>query len=58
MNQHYQGPAHIAIHTADLDESIAFYEKIGGHLRQQDTLPAPAGRSAWLWWSSAASCWN
>lgn len=43
MNQHYQGPAHIAIHTADLDESIAFYEKIGGSLRQQDTLPAPAG---------------
>lgn len=43
MKEHYQGAAHIAIHTASLDESIAFYQKIGGSLRQQDTLPAPAG---------------
>lgn len=43
MKEHYQGAAHIAIHTADLDRSIAFYEKIGGALRQQDTLPTPAG---------------
>lgn len=43
MKEHYQGAAHIAIHTADLDKSIAFYEKIGGSLRQQDALPTPAG---------------
>ena len=43
MKEHYQGAAHIAVHTADLDRSIAFYEKIGGALRQQDALPTPAG---------------
>ena len=43
MKEHYQGPAHIAIHTPDLDASIAFYEKIGGALRQKDALPTPAG---------------
>ena len=35
MKQHYQGLGHIAVYTADMDASIAFYEKIGGslHLR-------------------------
>lgn len=39
----YQGLGHIAIYTQDLGESIAFYEKIGGSLRMQDSLPAPGG---------------
>ena len=30
MKQHYQGLGHIAVYTADMDASIAFYEKIGG----------------------------
>ena len=28
MKQHYQGLGHIAVYTADMDASIAFYEKI------------------------------
>ena len=35
MKQHYQGLGHIAVYTADMDESIAFYEKIGGHLHRR-----------------------
>ena len=38
MKQHYQGLGHIAVYTADMDASIAFYEKIGGRLH----LWAPA----------------
>ena len=38
MKQHYQGLGHIAVYTADMDASIAFYEKIGGSLH----LRAPA----------------
>ena len=30
MNEHYQGLGHIAVRTADMDASIAFYERIGG----------------------------
>ena len=41
--EHYQGLGHIAIATADIRESIAFYEKIGGTLFKQGTLPSPAG---------------
>ena len=35
MKQHYQGLGHIAVYTAGMDESIAFYEKIGGHLHRR-----------------------
>ena len=38
MQKLYQGLGHIAIHTRDMDGSIAFYEKIGGSLH----LRAPA----------------
>ena len=30
MKELYKGFAHVAITTVDMDESIAFYEKIGG----------------------------
>lgn len=43
MNEHYQGLGHIAVHTADLDGSIAFYERIGGRLVQEAALPTPEG---------------
>ena len=43
MKEHYQGLGHIAIYTKDMDESIAFYEKIGGTLSQQASIPTPAG---------------
>lgn len=43
MKELYQGLGHIAIHTKDMDESIAFYEKIGGSLHKADTLSTPQG---------------
>ena len=35
MNEHYQGLGHVAVYTADMDRSIAFYERIGGKLLQR-----------------------
>lgn len=43
MKEHYQGIGHVAIYTRDMDESIAFYEKIGGRLSQRAALQTPAG---------------
>lgn len=43
MNTHYQGLGHIAIHTKDIGESIAFYEKLGGALHKQASMPTPNG---------------
>ena len=43
MKELYQGLGHIAIHTRDMAESIAFYEKIGGALYKQDAIPTPDG---------------
>lgn len=43
MKEHYKGLGHIAIHTQDMDGSIAFYEKIGGELAQRDAVMTPNG---------------
>lgn len=43
MKEHYQGLGHVAIYTADMDASIAFYERIGGALSQQASLFTPEG---------------
>ena len=43
MFQHYQGLGHVAIHTKNMDESIAFYEKIGGALQQRASISTPDG---------------
>ncbi len=43
MKEHYKGLGHIAIHTQNMDESIAFYEKIGGALDRRDAVMTPAG---------------
>lgn len=43
MREHYQGLGHVAIYTADLAESVAFYEKIGGALQQQAAIQTPEG---------------
>lgn len=32
MNQHYIGGGHVAVKTCNMEESIAFYTKIGGKL--------------------------
>ncbi|MDD3346121.1 VOC family protein [Oscillibacter sp.] len=43
MNKHFRGLGHIGIYTADMDESIAFYEKIGASLLKRETLSTPNG---------------
>ena len=43
MKEHYQGLGHVAIYTADIDQSIAFYEKIGGGLTNQASIQTPDG---------------
>ena len=39
----YQGAAHIGVMTRDLDESLAFYEKIGGKKINYGELPDGEG---------------
>ena len=43
MKEHYKGIGHIAIYTVDMDQSIAFYEMIGGSVFKRDGV-ADAGR--------------
>ena len=43
MQQHILGLAHVAVHTADLEESISFYQRIGGILSKRDHLSTPMG---------------
>ena len=43
MKEHYQGLGHIAIHAKDMNESIAFYEKIGGAVQQRASISTPDG---------------
>ena len=43
MKELYKGLAHIAIYTVDMEESIAFYEKIGGSVYKRDAVEAPTG---------------
>ena len=43
MQKLYQGLGHIAIHTRDMDGSIAFYEKIGGSLSRRERISTPDG---------------
>ena len=44
MNQHYIGGGHVAVKTCNMEESIAFYTKIGGKLLQLESLPDGNGR--------------
>ena len=39
----YEGLGHIAVHTRDMEESIRFYERIGGTLQKKDVIPTPDG---------------
>ena len=43
MMQHIRGLAHVAVHTGDLEESVAFYERIGGTVSKRDHLSTPMG---------------
>lgn len=43
MHGHYLGLGHVAIYTRDMEESIAFYEKLGGTVKDRDGVPTPEG---------------
>lgn len=43
MKELYKGLAHIAIYTVDMEESIAFYEKIGGSVYKRDAVETTTG---------------
>ncbi len=43
MKDLYKGLGHVAIYTADMEESIAFYEKIGGSVYKRDGVQTPEG---------------
>ena len=43
MKELYKGLGHVAIYTADMEESIAFYEKIGGSVYKRDSVQIPEG---------------
>lgn len=43
MENIYCGLGHIAVCTADIKNSIAFYEKIGGRLLMEDVISKPDG---------------
>lgn len=43
MHEHYLGLGHVAIYTRDMEESIAFYEKLGGTVKERDGVPTPEG---------------
>lgn len=43
MKEHFQGLAHVAVYTRDIEESIAFYEKLGGEVKDRGGVVTPAG---------------
>jgi len=43
MKEHFLGLAHVAVYTQNMEESIAFYEKLGGALEEQGSVFTPAG---------------
>ena len=40
---HYQGLGHVAVYTENIEESIAFYEKIGGAAQKRSDVPTDKG---------------
>lgn len=43
MKGHFQGLAHVAVYTQDMEESISFYEKLGGAVTGRGGVPTPKG---------------
>ena len=43
MNEHSLGLGHVAVYTRDMEESIAFYEKLGGSVKGRGGVAAPEG---------------
>ena len=43
MREHFQGLGHVAVYTREIEESIAFYEKLGGSVKSRGSVPTPEG---------------
>ena len=43
VQEYYMGLGHVAIHTVSIEDSLAFYEKLGGKLYQRDSIARPDG---------------
>lgn len=43
MREHVQGLGHVAVYARDIEESIAFYEKLGGTVKDRGNVPTPEG---------------
>lgn len=43
MKEHFQGLGHVAVYTRDIEEHIAFYEKLEGVLEGRSTVTTPEG---------------
>ncbi len=43
MNERCQGLGHVAVYTRDIEESITFYEKLGGSVKDWGGVPTPEG---------------
>ena len=43
MNGHYLGLGHVAVYTRNIEESVAFYEKLGGTVKGRGCVSVPEG---------------
>ena len=43
MKEHYMGLGHVAIYTRDMEESLAFYGKLGATVKDRGDVPTPEG---------------
>ena len=43
MNERCQGLGHVAVYTRDIEESITFYEKLGGSVKDRGGVPTQEG---------------
>lgn len=43
MNEHCLGLGHVAVYTRDMEESIAFYERLGGTVKGRGGVSTPEG---------------
>ena len=43
MTEHALGLGHVAVYTRDIEESIAFYERLGGAVKGRGAVPTPEG---------------
>ena len=58
MKENYKGLGHIAIYTENLEESIAFYERIGGELKMRSRSHGVGVSKDSLSSNSAVFCLN